>query len=63
MFILEALGFILLFVIVLAIAGCLIAAFVVFGLSSVAFLGSAIGALGYWIGRFFKWVSSPFVRR
>ena len=62
MFLIEFFGYAVMFVVVLAIAGCLIAAFVVFGLSSVAFLGGAIGALAYWIGRFFKWVSPPFVR-
>ena len=62
MFLFEIFGYMVMFVVVLAIAGCLIAAFVVFGLSSVAFLGGAIGALGYWIGRFFKWVSRLFVR-
>lgn len=60
MFLIEILGYVVMFVIVLSVAGCLIAAFVVFGLSSVAFLGGAIGALGYWIGHFFKWVSHLF---
>lgn len=62
MFLFEFFGYMVMLVVVLAIAGCLIAAFVVLGLSSVAFLGGAIGALGYWIGRFFKWVSRLFVR-
>ena len=57
MFLFEFFGYMVMFAVVLAIAGCSIVAFVVFGLSFAALLGSVIGALGYWIGRFFKRVT------
>lgn len=57
MFILEGIGWLMMMVVALAVVGCLLVAFVVFGLSFAALLGSVIGALGYWIGRFFKRVT------
>lgn len=59
MFILEGIGWLMMMVVALAVAGCLLVAFVVFGLSFAALLGSVIGALGYWIGRLFKRIFAP----
>lgn len=59
MFILEGIGWLMMMVVALAVVGCLLVAFVVFGLSFAALLGSVIGALGYWIGRFFKRIFAP----
>lgn len=54
MFILEGIGWLMMTVVAFAIAGCLLVAFVVFGLSFLALLGGAIGAAGYWTGDLFK---------
>lgn len=59
MFLFEFFGYMVMFAVVLAIAGCSIVAFVVFGLSFAALIGSVIGALGYWIGCFFKRIFAP----
>lgn len=59
MFILEGIGWLMMMVVALAVVGCLLVAFVVFGLSFAALIGSVIGALGYWIGRFFKRIFAP----
>lgn len=54
MFILEGIGWLMMTVVAFAVAGCLLVAFVVFGLSFLALLGGAIGAAGYWTGDLFK---------
>ena len=59
MFLFEFFGYMVMFAVVLAIAGCSIVAFVVFGLSAVAFLVGGIAGIISRIYRFFKKIFAP----
>lgn len=59
MFLFEFFGYMVMFAVVLAIAGCSIVAFVVFGLSAIAFLVGGIAGIISRIYRFFKKIFAP----